>query len=79
MLEPRPSFIKRFPIISVVFIVPRRTISTMVLTAFGDSLSLGAMKLPAALLITSVGTSFRLDTQASKLFSICSAFLTSAG
>lgn len=77
-LLPFPSLIKRFPIINVVFKVPRRTISTIVLIAFGERRSLGAIKFPAALLITTVGTSLSDETHASKLFSICSAFLTSA-
>lgn len=76
---PFPSLINRFPIVSVVFNVPSKTISTIVLTAFADNRSLGAIKFPAALLITKVGSSFKEATHASTLFSICSTFLTSAG
>ena len=49
--------INLFPIAKVVFMVPKRTMSTIVLTAFGDNLSLGLMKLPAALFIISDGVS----------------------
>lgn len=57
------SLIKRFPIVSVVFNVPKRTMSTMVLTAFGDNLSLGLIKFPAALFITRLGKSPSILTQ----------------
>lgn len=67
-----------FPIVRVVFSVPNKTISTIVLTAFGDNRSEGLIKLPAALLIINVGTPNSL-IQKSKAFWICVTSLTSDG
>lgn len=46
----------RFPISSVTYADPFKTISTMVRNALTDSRSVGQMKLPAALLITMSGS-----------------------
>jgi hypothetical protein len=57
------SLINRFPIVKVVLRVPNRTMSTIVLTAFGDNRSLGLIKFPAALFIIKDGKSPNTLTQ----------------
>ena len=64
------SLINRLPIMRVVLRVPSRTMSTIVLTALGESRSLGLIKFPAALLMINVGSSPSELTHASRLFSI---------
>ena len=49
---PCPAAISLLPNSRVMFAVPVRTMSTMVLKALGESLSVGETKFPAALLTT---------------------------
>lgn len=51
-VAPRCALMSCFPTSRVTKAVPFRTMSVMVLQALGDSLSVGEMKLPAALFIT---------------------------
>lgn len=51
-VPPRCALMSCFPTSRVTKAVPFRTMSVMVLQALGDSLSVGEMKLPAALFIT---------------------------
>ena len=68
---PCDAAMRRLPISSVTFAVPIITMSFTVFHAFGDSRSVGEMKLPAALLITMLGkpnVSIQLDTAVDTLF-----------
>ena len=53
---PCSASIRRFPISSVTLADPSKTISTIVLKALAESLSVGEIKFPAALLITTEGS-----------------------
>jgi hypothetical protein len=46
----------RFPTSNVKCAVPFKTMSIIVLKAFADNLSVGDIKLPAALLMTTLGS-----------------------
>ena len=56
IILPVPCLIMRFPTSNVKFTVPLRTMSIIVLKAFGDNLSVGDIKFPAALLMTTLGS-----------------------
>lgn len=71
------ALIKRFPRSNVTYAVPFRTMSMTVLQAFGDSLSVGDTKFPAALLMIISGRP-HLFSQKSMAAATCDGSRTSA-
>ena len=71
------ALIKRFPKSNVTYAVPFRTMSMTVLQAFGDSLSVGDTKFPAALLMIISGRP-HLFSQKSMAVATCDGSRTSA-
>lgn len=71
------ALIKRFPKSNVTYAVPFRTMSMTVLQAFGDSLSDGDTKFPAALLMIISGRP-HLFSQKSMAAATCDGSRTSA-